>query len=119
MTKADIVEDNMIWTAVMQRAMQIDPCSAHSVSFDTNGRAIPHQILASDVPLPKTICEALNDPVWGAYWREAANKEFQQQIREGVWRLIPRPDGCKVIDSKWEFKVKRKMMAVLTSSNAG
>ena len=53
---------------------------------------------------PADLCEALNS----SHWREAMHQEFDALQKNGMWRLVPRQPGIKLIDSKWVFKVKHR-----------
>nr|GEY68831.1 hypothetical protein [Tanacetum cinerariifolium] len=48
---------------------------------------------------PKSVKEALTDPVW----IESMQEELHQFIRLDVWELIPSPDGIKPLTLKWIF----------------
>nr|GFB91084.1 integrase, catalytic region, zinc finger, CCHC-type, peptidase aspartic, catalytic [Tanacetum cinerariifolium] len=51
---------------------------------------------------PKTVKEALTDPVW----IESMQEELHQFIRLDVWKLVPSPDGIKPLTLKWLLKNK-------------
>ena len=40
-------------------------------------------------------------------WKAAADKEFNAQIINDTWYLVPLPPGCRAIGCMWVFKVKR------------
>ena len=40
-------------------------------------------------------------------WRIAMQEEIESMKVNKVWDLIPLPEGCGVIESKWVFKTKR------------
>lgn len=42
-------------------------------------------------------------------WMKAAAEEFLSLIGMGTWKLVPQPQGRKIIKSKWVFKIKRKI----------
>ena len=51
---------------------------------------------------PKKIEEALTDPDWVVAMQEELN-QFEHQK---VWKLVPRPQNRKVIDTRWVFRNK-------------
>ncbi|KAJ9535546.1 hypothetical protein OSB04_un001319 [Centaurea solstitialis] len=52
---------------------------------------------------PLKVADALADP----YWFIAMQEEINQFVRLKVWRLVPRPEGKSIIDTKWIFKNKK------------
>ncbi|KAJ9548148.1 hypothetical protein OSB04_020691 [Centaurea solstitialis] len=52
---------------------------------------------------PLKVADALADPDWFM----AMQEEINQFVRLKVWRLIPRPEGKSIIDTKWIFKNKK------------
>lgn len=51
---------------------------------------------------PKNLQEALDDE----YWTDSMHQELEQFERLDVWTLVPRPEGVKVIRTKWIHKNK-------------
>nr|GEX44188.1 hypothetical protein [Tanacetum cinerariifolium] len=49
---------------------------------------------------PANVAEALRD----ADWVSAMQEELDQFARLKVWRLVPRPEGKSIIQTKWIFK---------------
>ena len=39
-------------------------------------------------------------------WQEAMVEEYDSIIKNQVWEVVPRPQGKKVVGSKWIYKVK-------------
>jgi hypothetical protein len=39
-------------------------------------------------------------------WQEAMMEEYASIMKNDVWEVVPRPDGKKVVGSKWIYKVK-------------
>ncbi|GKB95421.1 retrovirus-related pol polyprotein from transposon TNT 1-94 [Tanacetum coccineum] len=58
---------------------------------------------------PTNIAEALKD----ADWVSAMQEELNQFARFKVWRLVPRPKGKTIINSKWIFKNKKDESSLL------
>ncbi|KAJ9560650.1 hypothetical protein OSB04_005810 [Centaurea solstitialis] len=52
---------------------------------------------------PLKVVDALADPDWFI----AMQEEINQFVRLKVWRLVPRPEGKSIIDTKWIFKNKK------------
>ncbi|KAJ9541501.1 hypothetical protein OSB04_028007 [Centaurea solstitialis] len=52
---------------------------------------------------PLKVADALADPDWFM----AMQEEINQFVRLKVWRLVPRPKGKSIIDTKWIFKNKK------------
>ncbi|KAJ9535957.1 LOW QUALITY PROTEIN: hypothetical protein OSB04_un000880 [Centaurea solstitialis] len=52
---------------------------------------------------PLKVADALADPDWFI----AMQEEINQFVRLKVWRLVPRPEGKSIIDTKWIFKNKK------------
>jgi transposase InsO family protein len=60
----------------------------------------------SQIPIPQTYEEAVNDPKYGARWREAIHVEISTLIQFGTWRYVQRPKDQSVVTCKWTFLVK-------------
>ena len=58
------------------------------------------------IPVPGTYEEAVNDPVYGAKWREAIHIEISALLQFGTWRYVQRPKDHSVVTCKWTFLVK-------------
>ena len=39
-------------------------------------------------------------------WQKAAEEEMEAHARNRTWDIVPLPEGCKVIGSRWVFKVR-------------
>ncbi|KAJ9564242.1 hypothetical protein OSB04_000208 [Centaurea solstitialis] len=52
---------------------------------------------------PLKVVDALADPDWFI----AMQEEINHFVRLKVWRLVPRPEGKSIIDTKWIFKNKK------------
>jgi hypothetical protein len=62
---------------------------------------------ATEVNIPRNYTEAVNDPVWGAYWKEAIKDEIAKLQALGTWEYAELPEGKKPVGTKWVFTVKR------------
>lgn len=71
-----------------------------------NGVLKPKQVLslltATISPIRTTIQKALNDPNWNS----AVNEEYDVQIVNKTWSLVPRPKGTNIVNSMWLHKHK-------------
>ena len=50
--------------------------------------------------------EAQKRPDWPK-WEEAIKKELESLEKMGTWRLVKRPPGTNVVDTKWVLKIKK------------
>ena len=59
------------------------------------------------IRIPKSYSEAINDPIYGAKWKEAIHKELSALISFGTWELKPRKqvDGT-ISTNRWVFDLK-------------
>ena len=55
---------------------------------------------------PNTVKEALSCPE-KEDWKEAMEAEYKSLCANQVWDLVPPPENCKIISSKWVYKCKR------------
>jgi hypothetical protein len=53
-------------------------------------------------PVPTSIRAALRD----AAWHRAMQDEFDALLRNGTWKLVPRPPDARIISGKWVLKNK-------------
>ena len=51
---------------------------------------------------PSSFGEAAQHDVW----QEAMVEEYDSIMKNQVWEVVPRPQGKKVVGSKWIYKVK-------------
>ena len=63
---------------------------------------------------PKTTDEALLDFDWVI----AMQEELNQFERNNVWKLVPRPKGKSVIETKWVFRNKLDENGLVTRNKA-
>ncbi|CAM8916933.1 unnamed protein product [Rhodiola kirilowii] len=63
--------------------------------------------VTADVPEnePKTVKEALNSE-HGDLWYQAMQDEINSLHKNNTWKLVKKPHGVKVVDSKWVFRYK-------------
>ena len=83
------------------------PQANHSMTTRSkNGITKPQSRLNLNVnvvsPLPISHVQAAKDP----YWHDAMNEEYNAQIKNGTWDLVPRPANTNIIRSLWLFKHK-------------
>ena len=55
---------------------------------------------------PASYKQALRSPQ-SEEWQAAITSEYESLVSRKTWKLVPRPAGRKLVDSKWVFKVKR------------
>lgn len=55
---------------------------------------------------PQSINEAL-DGKDANKWKQALEEEYNSLIKNETWELVPPPEGCNIVGSKWVMKVKR------------
>ena len=60
-----------------------------------------------DLQEPATFLEAIEHPTHSNEWEKAIQEEYNSIIRNGTWKLVPRPKGHNVVSSKWLFKHKK------------
>jgi hypothetical protein len=53
-------------------------------------------------PIPSSARATLADP----HWRAAMEEEYGALISNGIWELVPRPQGSNVVTVKWVFTHK-------------
>ena len=58
------------------------------------------------IPTPQSYTEAITDPVYGAYWKDAIQQELTKLQSLNTWEYTELPPGKKAIGCKWVFKVK-------------
>ncbi|KAJ9568046.1 hypothetical protein OSB04_004012 [Centaurea solstitialis] len=63
---------------------------------------------------PKEIDDALRDPAWVS----AMQEELAEFIRNNVWLLVPRPQKCTIIGSKWIFRNKLDEIGTIIRNKA-
>lgn len=56
-------------------------------------------------PDPQTAAEALSSPEVNE-WREAMIKEYEALEKNGTWIIVDRPEGKRIIESKWVLRTK-------------
>ena len=58
------------------------------------------------VPLPMTYEEAINDPIYGPYWKEAVKIELNALLANGTFEEARKPNDHNIVTAKWVFTVK-------------
>jgi transposase InsO family protein len=58
------------------------------------------------IPLPKTLKEAIGHPIYGPKWKEAVENEITNLAGFNTWKLVKRTPGMPVVSCKWVFLVK-------------
>lgn len=54
---------------------------------------------------PQSYREAMKSPAF-KFWLEAIREEYKSLLQNKTWTITPLPPGCKVIQSRWVFKLK-------------
>ena len=62
--------------------------------------------LTAESEQPQSIHDALNGKDANK-WKQALEKDYNSLIKNETWELVPPPEGCNIIGSKWVVKVKR------------
>lgn len=47
-------------------------------------------------------------------WFEATDREYNAQLQNGTWKLVPRPEHANVMGTKWVWKLKEDDLRKLT-----
>ncbi|GKE30964.1 ribonuclease H-like domain-containing protein, partial [Tanacetum coccineum] len=58
--------------------------------------------VSSVSPLPKSYCDAFNDP----NWQTAMRDEYTALIKNKTWTLVPRPPDTNIVGCMWLFRHK-------------
>jgi Reverse transcriptase (RNA-dependent DNA polymerase) len=61
--------------------------------------------ISSDIQEPRSYAEAMSGP-HAAEWKKAQDEEYNAQVANDTWELVPVPEGKNVIGCKWVYKVK-------------
>ncbi|GMF66379.1 unnamed protein product [Phytophthora lilii] len=64
-----------------------------------------YEIALSAAEVPQSYAEAMTSSE-AKYWKEVIRSEIRSHVRNHTWNLIMRPQGVKVIGSKWVFAYK-------------
>ncbi len=63
--------------------------------------------VATDKPnIPLSYEDAVNDKVYGQYWKDAIKDELVKLRTLNTWKITDLPDGRRPVGSKWVFAVK-------------
>ena len=76
-----------------------------------------HEVLVMDTEDPTTFEEAINRDDSKA-WYEAMQSEMQSMYDNQVWTLVDIPQGKRVVQNKWVFKMKMDMDGNMTTYKA-
>jgi histone deacetylase 1/2 len=58
---------------------------------------------------PETLQMALENPDW----KHAMNDEYKALVENKTWHLVPYKKGINLIDCKWVYRIKKKLMEPL------
>ncbi|KAJ9553109.1 hypothetical protein OSB04_017154 [Centaurea solstitialis] len=94
----------------------------HQIIGDPNAPVLTRSATANECLLaaflsnvePLKVADALADPDWFI----AMQEEINQFVRLKVWRLVPRPEGKSIIDTKWIFKNKKDEDNIIVRNKA-
>lgn len=99
--------------AAPSQSSQVEPPPARMTTRGQLGIVKPRKIftlIASSVSrIPTTYQKALIDP----NWKPSMVEEFDAQIKNKTWGLVPRPYGANIINSVWLYKHKFDVDGVL------
>ena len=51
-------------------------------------------------------------------WRDAMMEEYNSIMKNGAWRVVPRPEGKSVVTSKWLYKIKHAVDGIIEKHKA-
>ena len=76
-------------------------------SYGSQKHTTKHATVAQDVTTsdPCTYAQAMAHPD-AAEWELACDDEWRAFECMGVYEVVPRPKGCKVVGSRWVFRIK-------------
>jgi hypothetical protein len=70
-------------------------------------RIFEQALAAQDRPaIPTSYEEAVNDPIYGPYWKDSIEDELLKLQALDTWEFADLPDGKRPVGSKWVFTVK-------------
>jgi hypothetical protein len=114
-TNAEYLDTSIIQTLLLQRMIALDELrdepSLPTTQYICNKVSLNEQppltnVFASGVAIPTTFAGAVNDPVYGSNWLEAARKEMESIRSRSTYIVMALPTDRKAIDCKWVFAVK-------------
>lgn len=53
-------------------------------------------------PIPKTVAQAMRDEKW----RQSMSSEYNAQLENHTFELVPAPSNQRIIDTRWIHTVK-------------
>ena len=56
---------------------------------------------------PSSYEEAIGGGADSILWKVSMQEEYDALIRNGTWKLVPKPENRKVVGCKWIYKIKR------------
>ena len=75
-------------------------------SFDKSYlNAVELYVSANSSGEPRSYREAITCPD-AEHWNKAMEEEYNSLRDRGTWKVVPRPEGRKVVSSKWVYRVK-------------
>jgi hypothetical protein len=54
---------------------------------------------------PRNYCEAMDSADF-KQWEAAMKREYDSIMKNGTWKLVPRPKNAKVVKSRWVLRIK-------------
>jgi histone deacetylase 1/2 len=75
----------------------------------TTGNRRPKTGLSTFSNEPETLQMALENPDW----KHAMNDEYKALVENKTWHLVPYKKGINLIDCKWVYRIKKKLMEPL------
>lgn len=100
----EMLNNRTAWSCLLmniRHPYSIDEFVLHSDVFSPSIEGV----MASDIPIPSSMTEAL-DSKWKQYWERAAQQEYKTLIDRNTWELTSLPADRKPIRCKWVFAVK-------------
>ena len=107
-----LIDDAIVQSHIAERIIRTAQSPGMQISCNTStlndALLIPRNMLASSIRAPASLKEALNDPLYGQHWRQAARKEMASIRARRTYFLMALPKGRSAINCKWIFNVKAK-----------
>lgn len=79
--------------------------SENARRFATSNTALGSTTTLSTILEPSSLQEAMES----SEWKRAMDTEYSALLKNETWELVPPKKGINLIDSRWVYKIKRKV----------